>query len=188
MYFTSNTLTSGNWLNDVSIVPSPNWDLRPPNTIIDLLVIHGISLPPGEFGGQWIDALFQNRLDTNAHPAFSVLQGLRVSAHILIRRDGVVIQYVPLEARAWHAGVSHFEGRDRCNDFSIGIELEGCDTVSYTTIQYTKLIQITNSIQSIYPAITCKRIVGHSEIAPGRKTDPGPLFNWEFYTQRLKKC
>lgn len=173
------------WLSGVSIIASPNWDQRPTNTIIDLLVIHSISLPPGEFGGPWIDALFQNKLDINAHSSFTTLQGLRVSAHVLIRRNGAVTQYVSFKARAWHAGVSHFQGRTQCNDFSIGIELEGYDTVPFTEIQYTTLMKITHLLQRAYPAITRQRIVGHNDIAPGRKTDPGPLFNWKFYLESL---
>jgi AmpD protein len=181
----NNILISDNWLRDVRIISSPNWDQRPIGTKIDLLVIHSISLPPGEFGGEWINDLFQNSLNTKAHPAFAALSGLKVSAHLLIRRDGEIIQYVPLAARAWHAGVSQFQGRDKCNDFSVGIELEGCDTIPFTTIQYTKLVQLTRIIQKIYPAITLERIVGHNQIAPGRKTDPGPLFDWKRYTQKL---
>lgn len=181
-----NNIELNGWLYGVSIITSPNWDQRPPNTIIDLLVIHSISLPPGEFGGMWIDALFQNNLDINAHPAFVSLQNLRVSAHLLIRRDGTITQYVPFHARAWHAGASHFQGRTNCNDFSIGIELEGYDTIPFTTIQYITLIKITRLLQHTYPTITQQHIVGHSDIAPGRKTDPGPLFNWQFYLEAIK--
>lgn len=165
--------------------PSPNCDQRPPGTVIDLLVIHNISLPPGEFGGPWIDDLFCNCLDPKAHPYFKEIQGLRVSSHLLIRRDGELIQYVPLEKRAWHAGQSEFEGRSPCNDFSIGIELEGTDDSPYSDEQYATLAHITQQIMQHYPAITPQRITGHSDIAPGRKTDPGPAFDWERFRRML---
>lgn len=160
-------------------VASPNHDERPPDAVIDLLVIHGISLPPGDFGGPWIDALFTNTLDPQAHPYFQEIAGLRVSTHVLIRRDGEIIQYVPLQRRAWHAGQSCFDGRNRCNDFSIGIELEGCDDRPYEDAQYLALAGIVRAMTAAYPAITPDRIVGHSDIAPGRKTDPGPAFEWD---------
>ncbi len=160
-------------------LPSPNCDERPAGAIIDLLVIHNISLPPGQFGGGYIDALFTNTLDCSAHPYFERLRGLRVSSHLLIRRDGTLVQYVPLHLRAWHAGVSCFEGRERCNDFSIGIELEGCDDKPFTAKQYRRLIPLCRQLLKTYPALTPQRIVGHSDIAPGRKTDPGPYFDWE---------
>ncbi|MCP5420264.1 MAG: 1,6-anhydro-N-acetylmuramyl-L-alanine amidase AmpD [Gammaproteobacteria bacterium] len=158
--------------------PSPNCDERPPGTAIDLLVVHGISLPPGQFGGPWIDALFTNTLDPSAHAYFQEIAGLRVSAHALIRRTGEVVQYAPFPLRAWHAGFSRFQGRERCNDFSIGIELEGTDTRPYTDIQYETLAALAAALQAVYPAITPERIVGHADIAPGRKTDPGPAFDW----------
>ncbi|MEQ6341244.1 MAG: 1,6-anhydro-N-acetylmuramyl-L-alanine amidase AmpD [Gammaproteobacteria bacterium] len=160
-------------------VASPNHDERPPDTVIDLLVIHGISLPPGDFGGPWIDALFTNTLDPHAHPYFQEIAGLRVSTHVLIRRDGEIIQYVSLQQRAWHAGQSCFDGRNRCNDFSIGIELEGCDDQPYEDAQYLALAEVVREMMAAYPAITPDRIVGHSDIAPGRKTDPGPAFEWD---------
>lgn len=166
-------------LEGVRQLPSPNCDERPPTSAIELVVIHGISLPPADFGGPWIDALFTNRLDTSAHPFFQQLEGLRVSAHLLIRRDGEIVQYVPFHRRAWHAGPSSFQGRERCNDFSVGIELEGADTISYTDDQYRCLTEIIIALQRTYPAITQERIVGHSDIAPGRKSDPGPAFDWE---------
>jgi AmpD protein len=175
----------GDWLPGARRVPSPNWDPRPPGTQVDLLVIHGISLPPGEFGGPWIDALFQNRLPTDAHPFFAGLAGLRVSAHLLIRRDGELVQYVPLGLRAWHAGRSQFAGRTGCNDFSIGIELEGTDQIPYTAAQYRCLAATTRAILTCYPLITPQRIAGHSDIAPGRKTDPGPAFDWGRYRGEL---
>jgi AmpD protein len=145
---------------------------------VDLLVIHGISLPPGEFGGPWIEHLFLNRLDSAVHPYFASIAGLKVSAHLLIRRDGELIQFVDFGERAWHAGLSSFGGRERCNDFSIGIELEGADEVAYTEHQYAVLGASAREILARYPAIHPRRIVGHSQIAPGRKTDPGPAFDW----------
>jgi N-acetyl-anhydromuramoyl-L-alanine amidase len=160
-------------------VPSPNRDDRPFGRDIDLVVIHGISLPPGHFGGPWIDALFTNTLDPNAHPFFAELNGLSVSSHLLIRRTGEIVQYVPFQHRAWHAGQSWFQGRAQCNDFSIGIELEGTDTVPYRAIQYSQLAQTIIALKQVYRAITPNRIVGHADIAPGRKTDPGPVFDWE---------
>ena len=160
-------------------VASPNCDERPADAAVDLVVIHGISLPPGRFGGPWIDALFTNTLDPGAHPYFEQLRGLRVSSHLLIRRRGELVQYVPLHRRAWHAGVSRFEGRERCNDFSIGIELEGEDHRPYTEAQYRRLIGLLRAIMAAYPAVTPARIVGHCHIAPERKSDPGPAFNWQ---------
>jgi len=166
--------------------PSANWDERPGDAPVDLLVIHNISLPPGEFGGPWIDDLFMNRLDPQAHPYFQEIAGLRVSAHLLIRRDGRLIQYVPLDRRAWHAGESNFCGRERCNDYSIGIELEGSDDQPFTDAQYATLIRATQAIQQHFPQITGARITGHSDIAPGRKTDPGPCFDWPRYLAALE--
>lgn len=159
-------------------VPSPNHDPRPAATEVDLLVIHGISLPPGQLGGPWIEQLFQNRLDWEAHPYFATIRGLRVSAHLLIRRDGELIQLVDFAERAWHAGVSSFAGRGACNDYSIGIELEGADTIPYTDAQYRVLAETVRELMRRFPAIGPERIVGHSDIAPGRKTDPGPAFDW----------
>lgn len=155
---------------------SPNYNERPPGTEISLLVIHGISLPPGKFGGNAIHDLFMNQLNTILFPH---LKDLRVSTHLLIRRSGEVIQYVPFHKRAWHAGKSSFQGRSECNDFSIGIELEGADDVPYDERQYQALREQILRIRTIYPAITTDRIVGHSDIAPGRKTDPGPAFDWK---------
>ncbi|MDQ2695635.1 MAG: 1,6-anhydro-N-acetylmuramyl-L-alanine amidase AmpD [Pseudomonadota bacterium] len=159
--------------------PSPHCDDRPPDAPLDLIVIHGISLPPGRFGGPWIDALFTGALDPDADPYFREIAGLRVSAHLLIRRDGEVVQYVPLHRRAWHAGASCYAGRTRCNDFSIGIELEGTDARPYTLRQYRRLAQVIAALLDAYPGLTPERIAGHSDIAPGRKTDPGPAFDWE---------
>lgn len=158
--------------------PSPNCDERPQPQSLDLIVVHGISLPPGEFGGPWIDALFSNRLDPQAHPYFRDIYQLKVSAHVLIRRDGSVLQYVPFTKRAWHAGVSAFKGRERCNDFSVGIELEGSDEVPYEAAQYYSLQQVISALRQAYPSLRAGQIAGHSDIAPGRKTDPGPHFDW----------
>ncbi len=164
---------------------SPNQDRRPEGCSVDLLVIHNISLPPGEFGGPWIDDLFMNHLDPDAHPYFATIASRQVSAHLLIRRDGEIIQYVPLQMRAWHAGESCFNGRERCNDFSIGIELEGSDDSGFTDAQYSSLADVTREIQRLFPAISIDRIMGHSDIAPGRKTDPGPKFDWERYKRKI---
>lgn len=157
---------------------SPNCDDRPQGTAADLIVIHSISLPPGQFGGSWIDALFTNRLDPAAHPYFQTIAGLRVSAHLLIRRDGELIQYVPFQRRAWHAGISEYAGRSRCNDFSVGIELEGADDIAYDDRQYSVLATVIAVLWQTYPAMTPERLIGHADIAPGRKTDPGPAFDW----------
>jgi len=165
--------------------PSPNCDERPSGTEINLLVIHNISLPPGRFGGFFIDDLFLNRLDPDADPYFQNICKLRVAAHLLIRRDGELVQYVPLSRRAWHAGQSAFQGCENCNDFSIGIELEGTDDLPYANAQYQTLAQVTGAIMQAFPAITAERIVGHSDIAPGRKTDPGPAFDWGGFKRLL---
>jgi AmpD protein len=153
--------------------------------MVDLLVIHAISLPPGEFGGPWIDALFTNRLPAAEHPYFRTIHQLRVSSHLLVRRDGKVFQYVPFHRRAWHAGDSCFAGRNRCNDFSIGIELEGADDVAYESTQYDVLARITAALIGAFPGITGERIAGHCDISPGRKTDPGPAFDWLRYRRLL---
>lgn len=177
------TLDEG-WLSPARHVVSPNCDARPDGTQIDLLVIHGISLPPREYGGGWIDALFTNALDPAAHPYFATIHQSRVSAHLLIDRRGEVTQYVPFPQRAWHAGVSSFDGCPACNDYSIGIELEGCDDMAYEPVQYDRLAAVTTVLMQAFPAITRERIVGHSDIAPGRKTDPGREFDWNrLYTQ-----
>ncbi|MEP7205780.1 MAG: 1,6-anhydro-N-acetylmuramyl-L-alanine amidase AmpD [Casimicrobiaceae bacterium] len=156
-------------------VDSPNRDARPDGAVISLVVVHGISLPPGEFGGPWIETLFTNTLDPTAHPYFATIADLRVSAHVLVRRDGAIEQYVAFAERAWHAGPSCWAGRARCNDFSIGIELEGCDDLPYTARQYAALEAIVRALAERY---AIEAVVGHSEIAPGRKTDPGPAFDW----------
>lgn len=178
-------LRGGNELGPVRHCPSPNCNERPQAAIVDLLVIHNISLPPGQFGGGHVQALFTNQLDCDADPAFDELRGLEVSAHLLIDRMGVVTQFVPLHQRAWHAGKSCFEGRSGCNDFSIGIELEGTDTLAYTDAQYMQLARVTYRLIRSFPALTPARIVGHSDIAPERKTDPGPAFDWARYRQLL---
>jgi AmpD protein len=159
-------------------VPSPHYDERPDDAAIDLIVVHNISLPPGEFGGKWIDDLFLGRLDPEAHPYFRDIAAMRVSSHFLIRRDGSLIQYVPCELRAWHAGVSSWKGRERCNDFSLGIELEGTDEILFEDAQYQTLAGLTHALFDRYGRID---IAGHSDIAPGRKTDPGPFFDWDRY-------
>ncbi len=159
-------------------VPSPHRDARPRGGDISLVVVHGISLPPGQFGGPWIDALFTGTLPDSAHPRFAELAGLRVSAHVLIRRDGQWVQYVPFCERAWHAGVSRFDGRPDCNDYAVGIELEGTDTAPYEAVQYRRLAALCVALMRAYPAIAMDRIVGHCHVAPGRKTDPGPAFQW----------
>ena len=165
-------------LTDVLYVPSPNCDERPAGSTIDLIVIHGISLPPGQYGGPYITQLFTNQLNPTEHPYFAGLAGLKVSSHLLIRRDGRIIQFVPLDKRAWHAGKSQFQGRPNCNDFSIGIELEGTDDAPYTDAQYEQLSQVITALFVTYPMLQPARITGHSDIAPGRKTDPGPHFDW----------
>ncbi|MEX2575149.1 MAG: 1,6-anhydro-N-acetylmuramyl-L-alanine amidase AmpD [Halofilum sp. (in: g-proteobacteria)] len=152
---------------------------------MELVVIHGISLPPGEFGGPGIDQLFTNELDPCAHPYFSEIAALRVSAHLLIRRDGEVVQYVPFHERAWHAGRSCWEGREECNDFAIGIELEGVDDIPYTENQYRRLAQVVGALATAYPGITTTGLAGHCDVAPGRKTDPGPAFDWDRLTALL---
>src|SRR5512132_1716286 len=159
-------------------ISSPHFDDRPPGTPVSLIVLHNISLPPGEFGGPWIDDLFLGRLDAEAHPYFREIEGLRVSAHFLIRRDGELVQYVPTGLRAWHAGASTWMGRERCNDFSIGIELEGADDVPFAEPQYDTLAALTRALFARYGILA---LAGHSDIAPGRKTDPGPWFEWERY-------
>jgi N-acetyl-anhydromuramoyl-L-alanine amidase len=158
--------------------PSPNCDERPPGVEPDLIVVHGISLPPGEFGGPWIDQLFTNVLPPGVHPYFAEVANLRVSSHLLIRRSGEIVQYVPFQRRAWHAGTSSWAGRERCNDFSIGIELEGADHSPYESTQYAMLARVIVVLCRSYPHLTPDRVVGHSDIAPGRKSDPGPAFDW----------
>jgi AmpD protein len=159
-------------------VDSPNCDDRPAGQAPELIVVHGISLPPGEYGGPWIDALFTNTLPAAGHPCFEPLVELRVSAHALVRRDGSLVQYVPFHRRAWHAGASRWRGRERCNDFSIGIELEGTDATAYEPVQYSALARTVAALCRAYATLAPERVVGHSDVAPGRKTDPGIAFDW----------
>lgn len=165
------------WCHDVQHCPSPNFNARPAGEV-SLLVIHNISLPPAQFKTGKVQAFFQNQLDVTEHPYFAGIADLRVSAHFLIERDGEITQFVSCLDRAWHAGVSLFDGREGCNDFSLGIELEGTDEQPFTDTQYTALIELTRQLRRAYPAISLERICGHSDIAPGRKTDPGPFFDW----------
>lgn len=165
--------------------PSPNANLRPQGQSVSLLVIHNISLPPGQFGTGCVQAFFTNQLDTSLAPYFHTIAELQVSAHLFIERDGAVTQFVPFGARAWHAGASSFDGIANCNDYSIGIELEGCDDIAYTDAQYDALARVTRQILAAYPLITPERIVGHNQIAPERKTDPGAAFNWNRFHQLL---
>jgi len=169
------------WLSTARHLASPNCDDRPEKTDINLLVIHCISLPPDEFGGPWIDAFFTNALDPDQHPYFREIRQLKVSSHLLIRRNGECVQYVPFHKRAWHAGESAYDNDPNCNDYSIGIELEGSENLPYEEIQYKILADVTRSILDNYPAMTKDRITGHCDIAPERKKDPGPYFDWEKY-------
>lgn len=164
---------------------SPHADARPDPNDISVLVVHGISLPAGQFGTPYIDQLFMGTIDCDADPSFAILRNLRVSAHAVIHRDGQCVQYVPFHRRAWHAGVSHYCGRKRCNDFAVGIELEGTDTTPYTKEQYQTLAEVAAALVRTYPALTPQRIVGHQHIAPVRKTDPGPAFDWDYFRQLL---
>jgi N-acetyl-anhydromuramoyl-L-alanine amidase len=163
---------------DARQVASPNCDDRPQNAVPELIVLHGISLPPGQYGGDAIDRLFTNCLDPAAHPYYRELAALHVSSHLLIRRDGELVQYVPLHRRAWHAGESCFRGRPACNDYSVGIELEGTDDSPYDDAQYTRLAEVVQALLGCYPTLDRRRIVGHCDVAPARKSDPGPAFDW----------
>lgn len=168
------------WLPGVRVVASPNFDGRPDGVRVDLIVIHAISLPPGEFGSDAIERLFTNTLDAAAHPYFRSIACLRVSAHFLVRRDGGLVQFVACGRRAWHAGASNWRGRSACNDFSIGIELEGCDTQAFEPVQYERLDRLIGALRRRYPI---SGLAGHCEVAPGRKTDPGPHFDWSRLAQ-----
>lgn len=159
-------------------MPSPNFNARPAHVSVDLLVVHNISLPPGEFGGQGIEQLFTNILNSAEHPYYATIASLEVSAHFLIRRDGEIVQFVSVDNRAWHAGQSLWCDRDNCNDFSVGIELEGTDDLPYEEIQYTQLQRLVDALRRYFPRLDADAVVGHSDIAPGRKTDPGPAFDW----------
>ena len=172
-------------LKNAEYIASPNCDDRTPENPANLLIIHNISLPPNEFGGPYITQLFTNTLDEKIHPFFTEISHLRVSSHLLIRRDGSIVQYVPFHKRAWHAGISSYEGQDACNDFSIGIELEGADDIPYENAQYEQLGEISAVLLSTYPQMSLDRITGHCDVAPGRKTDPGPAFDWNKYRQLL---
>lgn len=175
-------IDAAGFLDTARFITSPNCDERPTGTEINLLVIHNISLPPDEFGGNGVIELFTNQIDPDAHPYYQSLQGLKVSSHFFILRDGSIIQFVPCNLRAWHAGVSYWQGKKKCNDFSIGIELEGNDTTLFTDQQYFTLIALTKCLCERYPI---EDIAGHSDIAPGRKTDPGPHFDWQRYANCL---
>jgi len=179
--------TTTGLLTTAKYLSSPHCNTRD-NTPIDMIVIHGISLPPREFGTGAIEALFCGKLDHAAHPYFRTIEGLQVSAHLLISRQGLITQFVPFHQRAWHAGQSTFQGKSNCNDFSIGIELEGTDDIAYEPVQYQRLAEVVTALLQAYPAITRERIVGHSDIAPGRKTDPGPLFDWAYLDCVLATC
>lgn len=175
------------WLDAAEILPSTNCDDRPDENDISGIVIHNISLPPGQFGGGWIADLFLNQLDQNAHPYFAEIAHLKVSSHLLIRRDGLIQQFVPFHKRAWHAGVSCWEGRERCNDFTVGIEMEGDDETAFTEEQYQQLATVSKALFATYPLLSKERITGHEHIAPGRKTDPGPYFDWVYFKQVLQE-
>jgi AmpD protein len=176
---------SEGWINGARQVHSPNFNERPDVKAIDAIIIHSISLPPGNYGGSEIDEFFCNQLNWEKHPYFNEIRGLEVSSHLLIRRTGELVQYVSLLSRAWHAGQSCLAGQENCNDFSIGIELEGTDSDSFEAAQYQTLVDVTRALMKQFPAISKARIAGHSDIAPGRKTDPGSGFDWQFYKQRL---
>lgn len=176
------------WLAGLQFCPSPHCNDRPPGESISLLIVHNISLPPGEFGGGHVQSFFRGELDPQAHPYFAEIAPLRVSAHFLIERDGTTTQFVSCLQRAWHAGASRYAGRSDCNDFSIGVELEGTDYLPYTDAQYAALHSLTLSLQQAYPAITTQRITGHEFVAPGRKSDPGPAFDWQRYLYGLVRA
>jgi AmpD protein len=165
-------------LQGANYIPSPNFDARPTGIETSLIVVHGISLPPGDFGGPWIERLFTNSLPLDAHEYFAQIGPIKVSSHLVLARSGAVTQYVKFTDRAWHAGLSSYQGRQACNDFSVGVELEGADTLPYEPIQYAVLAQVIAALCAAYPTLSKDRVVGHSDIAPGRKTDPGPAFDW----------
>lgn len=173
-------------LDKAEIKLSPNCDERPDSNDISGIVIHNISLPPSEFGERFIDDLFLNQLNCSLHPYFEQLRDLKVSSHLLIRRNGELVQFVPFHKRAWHAGVSSWQGRERCNDFTVGIELEGCDEKAFEDVQYQRLAEVIQALCQAYPELNYQRITGHEHIAPGRKTDPGPYFEWDYLKQLLE--
>jgi len=176
---------SSGLLQDTIFRNSPNFNQRPEGIDIDMVVVHGISLPAGEFGGEWVDRLFLNQIKGDEQPGFEDLKGLKVSSHLFVRRTGEIIQYVPFTKRAWHAGTSEYGGRDNCNDFSIGIELEGTDDIPYEPEQYDSLIKVVVALLQTWPTISEDRVVGHVDIAPGRKTDPGHVFDWDSFRQAI---
>jgi AmpD protein len=178
--------TASGLLLGVRQVLSPHCDARPPQTPPELIIVHGISLPPGQFGGPEIDQLFTGTLDWSAHAYFRQIEGLRASAHAVIRRDGQLTQYVPFSARAWHAGVSRYAERSACNDFSVGVELEGTDEIPYTDAQYETLIRLIVALLAAYPSLAPEHLVGHADVAPGRKSDPGPAFDWPRLRAQLR--
>ncbi len=178
------TIENG-WLDRAEKMPSPNFEKRPLGSNIELIVVHAISLPPGQYGGGYIQQFFQNQLDPKAHDYFAEIADLRVSAHCLIERGGKIIQFVSFDDRAWHAGVSSWHGRENCNDFSIGIELEGCNDDNFEPVQYQVLAQLVIALRKQYPDISGQALCGHSDIAPGRKTDPGPGFDWDKLSTEL---
>jgi N-acetyl-anhydromuramoyl-L-alanine amidase len=180
------SINSSGWLATAVHCPSANFNARVDQEDISLLVIHNISLPPGQFGGGYVQSFFCNQLPEGAHPYFSTIASMRVSAHCLIDREGVITQFVSFRDRAWHAGRSSFAGREECNDFSIGVELEGADHIPYSEPQYHRLVELTRCLLQAYPKLTSDRIVGHSDIAPERKTDPGPAFDWTYYFDLLR--
>lgn len=175
------------WLGWVHASPSPNFNERPDGCLPELIVVHNISLPPGQFGGPWVERFFHNQLPADEHPFFASIHELRVSSHFFIDRQGEVTQFVACDKRAWHAGVSSWRGRDNCNDFSLGIELEGCDSLPYEGRQYHSLAQLIVQLQHSYPSLSADAITGHQHIAPGRKTDPGPAFDWQRLQVELVK-
>jgi AmpD protein len=170
--------TDSGLLEQARHIASPNQDPRPDGAPPELIIVHGISLPPDEYGGPWIDRLFTNTLPSDVHPYFATIASLKVSSHLLIRRDGELVQYVPFHQRAWHAGASSYAGRERCNDFSIGIELEGSDDQPYEPAQYRRLAEAIAALCEAYPSLSPERVAGHSDVSPGRKTDPGLAFDW----------
>lgn len=174
-------------LNSVTYIHSPNCDERPEGEVISLVVVHGISLPPGQFGGKGVEQLFTNQLNPSEDPYYQTIGHLKVSSHLFINRRGEITQFVPFDKRAWHAGVSHYQQRDKCNDFSIGIELEGTDQTPYTASQYHALRNVINALLQAYPTIPQEAVTGHEHIAPGRKTDPGPYFMWSAIRQGIKR-
>jgi AmpD protein len=180
----SHTIQQG-LLTGARQVPSPNKDERPSDCSARLIIVHGISLPPNQFDNTYIEDFFTNKLDIDMHPYFKEVAGLEVSSHLLIKRDGEIVQFVPFHERAWHAGVSCFDGADNCNDFSIGIELEGADHIPYTQLQYQQLTASCKALMAAYPSLSCDAIVGHCDVSSGRKTDPGESFDWPHFRRLL---